>query len=347
MSEKRRITAGNIQIGGGARVTVQSMLNTPPGDADAAVAQAKRLEAAGCDIIRLAVSDEADAACIRQLKQAVQMPVVADIQFDYRMALLAIEAGVDKVRLNPGNLRRPEHVRAVVEASRERHIPIRVGVNAGSISREILEQFGGPCADALVEEAFRHIRILEDMDFHDIVVSLKASGVPMMLEGYRKMDKLCEYPLHLGVTEAGTKYDGMIKSAVGIGALLSEGIGDTVRVSLTADPVEEIKAARAILRALGLLSGGPELVSCPTCSRCSVDLIRIADEVRTRLDSVHKDIKVAVMGCVVNGPGEARDADIGITGAQGEGLIFRKGEIIGRVPEAQIVDELFRLIEEL
>lgn len=345
--QKRKVMAGSVAIGGDAAVSIQSMLNARAGDIEGAVEQAQRLEEAGCDIIRLAVVEQSDLECIRRLKQTVHMPVVADIQFDYKMALAAMEAGVDKVRINPGNLRREEHVRAVVGRAKAGGIPIRIGVNAGSVSREILAKYGSMCAEALVDEALWQVRLLEKLDFYDIVLSLKASSVPMMLAAYRLMAQKNEYPLHLGVTEAGTAYDGLVKSAVGIGTLLAEGIGNTLRVSLTADPVEEIRAARAILQALGLRKGGAELVSCPTCSRCTLHLIDIANEVRRRLEQVDKPIKVAVMGCVVNGPGEARDADIGITGAKGEGLIFRKGEIVKRVPETEIVDELFRMIEQI
>ena len=347
MASKRSVQIGRITVGGGAPVSVQSMLNTKAGDAQAAVAQAKRLETAGCDIIRLAVSGEADLACVRALKEATTMPVVADIQFDYRLAIAAMDAGVDKVRINPGNIGGKDRVAQVVSRAKQGGIPIRVGVNAGSVSKDILAWFGTASADALAEEALRQVHMLEELDFYDTVVSLKASDVPTMLAAYEKMAATCDYPLHLGVTEAGTEYDGTIKSAVGIGSLLARGIGDTIRVSLTADPVEEIRAGRAILRALGLRAGEPELVSCPTCSRCTVDLIRIAEEVRARLEGVHRPVKVAVMGCVVNGPGEARDADIGITGANGEGLIFQKGEIVKRVPEGEIVEELFRMIEQM
>ncbi len=337
----RPIMVGNVGIGGDYAIAVQSMLCTKNGDFEAALRQVLALEKAGCDIVRLAVIDDDSLEVVRKLKKAVKMPLVADIQFDYRLAIGAIEAGIDKIRLNPGNIGSDERVRQVVEKAKEYGVPIRVGVNAGSVSQTILKKYGAPCAEALVEEALRQIKILEDCGFYDIAVSLKASSVPMMIESYRLMAEKVEYPLHLGVTEAGTTYSGTVKSAVGIGALLSSGIGDTIRVSLTADPVEEIHAAKEILASLELISERPRLVSCPTCARCSVDLISIANRVSDRLCEIKKPIKIAVMGCVVNGPGEARDADIGITGAKGEGLIFKDGAVIRRVPESEILDALF------
>ena len=343
----RKIKLKNLYIGGDSPVTIQSMLNAKNGDALGAISQSKRLEEAGCDIIRLAVTDEDSIRVIKALKKEISMPIVADIQFDYKIAISAIEAGVDKIRLNPGNIGNEEKVRAVVEKAKEAGVPIRVGVNTGSVSLDIAEKFGRYSSEGLVEEALRHIKILENCDFYDIVVSLKASDVKTMIESYRLMAEKRDYPLHLGVTEAGTSYAGTVKSAVGIGTLLAEGIGDTIRVSLTDDPVEEIRAAKEILKALDLRSGGAKLVSCPTCSRCSINLIEIAKEVEKRLESVEKEIKVAVMGCVVNGPGEARGADIGITGSNGEGLIFKDGKVIARVPEKDIVDALFLEIEKL
>lgn len=337
----RELMVGNVGIGGNYPISIQSMLCSPNGDFDAAYAQCKALCDAGCDIIRLAVIDDKSLEVVRQLKKVIPAPLVADIQFDYRLALGAIEAGIDKIRLNPGNIGSQDRVKLVAEAAKAKGIPIRVGVNAGSISKESLAKYGAPCPEALVEAALEQIALLEACDFYDIAVSLKASSVPMMLASYRLMAEKCDYPLHLGVTEAGTAYQGTVKSAVGIGALLSEGIGDTLRVSLTADPVEEIYAAQEILAALELKKDRPRLVSCPTCARCSVDLISIANQVSKRLSEVKKPVKIAVMGCIVNGPGEARDADIGITGAKGEGLIFRGGEIIRRVPEGEIVDALF------
>ncbi|MBQ3226574.1 MAG: flavodoxin-dependent (E)-4-hydroxy-3-methylbut-2-enyl-diphosphate synthase, partial [Clostridia bacterium] len=327
--------------------SIQSMLNTKNGDFEVAEKQTKALTLAGCDIVRLAVTDDASIEVVKRLKQSVDVPLVADIQFDYRLALRAIEAGIDKIRINPGNIGSDDKVRAVVDAAGEKNIPIRIGVNTGSISQHIIDRFGGRSAQGLVEEAMRHVRILEENQFRDIIISLKASSVPMMIESYRMIAGMVDYPLHLGVTEAGTAYSGTVKSAVGIGTLLSEGIGDTIRVSLTADPVEEITAAKEILSALELRRFGATMVSCPTCARCSVDLISIANEVSRRLKDLKREIKVAVMGCVVNGPGEARDADIGITGANGEGLVFRGGKVIRRVPEAEIVDVLFEEIDKI
>lgn len=343
----KSVKVGKFLIGGDAPVTVQSMLNTKNGDAEAAVAQSQALKKVGCDIIRLAVTDEKSLEVVKELKKAIDLPLVADIQFDFRMALGAIDAGIDKIRLNPGNIGSADKVKSVVAAAAERKIPIRVGVNSGSVSKEIAAKYGRYSAEGLVLEAMRHIQILEDCNFDDIVISLKASNVATMIESYRLMASKCSYPLHLGVTEAGTSYSGTIKSAVGIGTLLAEGIGDTIRVSLTDQPEEEIRAGIEILKSLGLKKSGATLVSCPTCSRCSVNLIQIAKEVEERLANMPFPIKVAVMGCVVNGPGEAQDADIGITGANGEGLIFKKGKIIKKVPEDRIVDELFVEIEKL
>ena len=343
----KSVKVGKFLIGGDAPVTVQSMLNTKNGDVEAAVAQSQALKKVGCDIIRLAVTDEKSLEVVKKLKKAIDLPLVADIQFDFRMALGAIDAGIDKIRLNPGNIGSADKVKSVVAAAAERKIPIRVGVNSGSVSKEIAAKYGRYSAEGLVLEAMRHIQILEDCNFEDIVISLKASNVATMIESYRLMASKCSYPLHLGVTEAGTSYSGTIKSAVGIGTLLAEGIGDTIRVSLTDQPEEEIRAGIEILKSLGLKKSGATLVSCPTCSRCSVNLIKIAKEVEERLANMPFPIKVAVMGCVVNGPGEAQDADIGITGANGEGLIFKKGKIIKKVPEDRIVDELFVEIEKL
>lgn len=343
----KSVKVGKFLIGGDAPVTVQSMLNTKNGDVEAAIAQSQALKKVGCDIIRLAVTDEKSLEVVKELKKAIDLPLVADIQFDFRMALGAIAAGIDKIRLNPGNIGSADKVKSVVAAAAERKIPIRVGVNSGSVSKEIAAKYGRYSAEGLVLEAMRHIKILEDCNFEDIVISLKASNVATMIESYRLMASKCSYPLHLGVTEAGTSYSGTIKSAVGIGTLLAEGIGDTIRVSLTDQPEEEIRAGIEILKSLGLKESGVTLVSCPTCSRCSVNLIQIAKEVEERLANMPFPIKVAVMGCVVNGPGEAQDADIGITGANGEGLIFKKGKIIKKVPEDRIVDELFVEIEKL
>lgn len=345
--ETRQVMVGKVGVGGSHPVSIQSMLNTKNGDFEAAKQQTEALAAAGCDIVRLAVTDDASIEVVRRLKDTVDIPLVADIQFDYRLAIRAVEAGIDKIRINPGNIGSDDRVRAVVEAAAQHHVPIRVGVNTGSISQGIIDRYGGRSARGLVEEAMRHVRILEENGFHDIIISLKASSVPMMIESYRTIAQMVDYPLHLGVTEAGTAYSGTVKSAVGIGTLLAEGIGDTIRVSLTADPTEEITAAKEILSALALRRFGAEMVSCPTCARCSVDLISIANEVAERLKTLDREIKVAVMGCVVNGPGEARDADIGITGANGEGLVFRGGKVIRRVPEDEIVDVLFEEIEKI
>ena len=342
----RQIHAGAVAIGGGAPVTVQSMLNVPSTDVEGSVRQAKALEAAGCELIRAAVPDQAAVRLIAALKEAVSVPIVADIHFDYRLALESAAAGVDKIRINPGNIGDDSRVKAVADACRTRGIPIRVGVNSGSVEKEILAKYGGPTPEALVESALYHASLLERFDFHDIVLSLKSSTVDSTIRAYELCAARCDYPLHLGVTEAGTARMGLIKSAIGIGSLLQRGIGDTIRVSLTADPVEEVRAGQDILRALGLRPG-PQLVSCPTCGRTRIDLISIANEVERRLASCRKNIKVAVMGCVVNGPGEAREADVGIAGGKGEGLIFRKGQILRKVPEDRLVDELMLEIEKL
>lgn len=345
--QTKMVRVGKILIGGDSPITIQSMLNTKNGDITAAIEQTKRLKDAGCDIVRLAVTDEKSIEVIKALKENIDIPLVADIQFDYKMALKSIEAGIDKIRLNPGNIGSDDKVKEVVAAAKERKLPIRVGVNTGSVSKEIAHKYGRFSPEGLTEEAMRHIRILEACNFDDIVISLKASDVTTMIDSYKLIATKCDYPLHLGVTEAGTNYSGLIKSSVGIGALLKEGIGDTIRVSLTATPEEEIRAGIEILKSLKLRDSGATLVSCPTCSRCSINLINIAQEVEKRLLNVPYDIKVAVMGCVVNGPGEAQDADVGITGAKGEGLIFKKGEIIKRVPEDKIVDELFYEIDRI
>lgn len=344
---KREVTVGGVKIGGDAPVSIQSMTNTDTRNVAETVNQIRRLETAGCEIIRVAVPDMEAAEAVREIKKQIKIPLVCDIHFDYRLALECIKNGVDKVRINPGNIGDRENVKKVADACRERGIPIRIGVNGGSLEKEILAKYGSPTADALVESALSHVKILEDLDFSDIVVSIKVSDVPTMLSAYRKFDKLKDIPLHVGVTEAGTKQAGMVKSAVGIGALLSEGIGNTMRVSLTADPVEEIYAAKEILKVLGLRRQGAELVSCPTCGRTRINMIPIAEEMEKRLRDINKDIKVAVMGCAVNGPGEAREADIGVAGGVGEGLIFKKGEILRKVPEAEIIPALMEEIEKL
>lgn len=343
----RRIHIGAVPIGGGAPIAVQSMTNTKTADAAATVAQIKALAAAGCDIVRLAVPDMAAAETLGEIVRAVDVPLVADIHFDYRLALEAIRQGIAALRLNPGNIGGPDNVRAVTAAAKKAHIPIRIGVNAGSLDKKLLAKYGRPTAEALVESALGHVRLLEAENFHDIKISLKAHDVPLTIAAYRKMSEAVDYPLHLGITEAGTPQSGMIKSAVGIGALLAEGIGDTIRVSLTGDPLVEVKVANEILKSLGLREYGPTLIACPTCGRTSIDLAQIAADVEARLAGVSRPIQVAVMGCVVNGPGEAREADVGIAGGRGEGLVFRKGEVLRRVPEDQLVTELFKEIDAI
>ena len=346
MRTSKQVMVGRMPLGGGAPVTVQSMLNVPSTDIPGSVAQAKRLEAAGCQILRAAIPDMAAVALIPALKEAVSIPLVADIHFDYKLALESVAAGVDKVRINPGNIGEDSRVRAVAKACREKGVPIRVGVNSGSVEKHILAKFGGPTPEALVESALYHVSLLEKFDFTDIVVSLKASSVDSTIRAYQLMAQRCSYPLHLGVTEAGTARMGLIKSAIGIGSLLQQGIGDTIRVSLTADPVEEIAAGKDILKALGM-GAGPRLVSCPTCGRTRIDLIGLAGRVEEALRGCEKDITVAVMGCAVNGPGEAREADIGVAGGVGEGLLFKKGQILRKVPEDQLLPALLEEIEKL
>ena len=342
----RKVNIGNVTIGGGSPITVQSMLNVPAGDVAGSVAQARALEAAGCDIIRAAVPDREAVRLVPAIKAAVSVPLVADIHFDYRIALDCVAAGVDKFRLNPGNIGGEERVKQVADACRAAGVPIRIGVNSGSLEKHILAKYGAPTPQALVDSALYHARLLEKFDFTDIVVSIKSPHVPTMIEAYRLAAEQLGCPLHLGVTEAGTARIGLIKSAVGIGSLLCDGIGDTIRVSLTADPVEEVRAARDILKAVGR-GGGPEIVSCPTCGRTKIDLIALAGRVEEALADCRKDIKVAVMGCAVNGPGEAREADIGIAGGNGEALLFKKGEPAGKYPEDRIVDVLLEEIEKL
>ena len=343
----RQIMVGSVPVGGGAPVTIQSMTNTPTADVEATVAQIRRLEAAGCEIVRVAVPDLAAARAVEAIRAGIRIPLVVDIHFDYRLALACVEAGCDAVRINPGNIGGEEKVRAVAEACGARHIPIRIGVNGGSLEKPILAKYGGVTPEAMVESAFGHIRLLEQYGFRDICVSLKSSSVPVTMRAYQLMSQESDYPLHIGVTEAGTVRMGTLKSAVGIGGLLALGIGDTMRVSLSAAPVEEVYAARDILRAAGIRREGPELVSCPTCGRTRIDLIALANEVEERLRGVDKPITVAVMGCAVNGPGEAAAADVGIAGGAGEGLLFRKGQIVKKVPQDRLVDELFAMIERL
>ena len=343
----KQILVGGVPIGGGAPVTIQSMCNTRTDDVRATVEQIHRLEAAGCDIVRVAVPDLAAAHAIGAIKEQISIPLVADIHFDYKLALEAAAAGADKIRINPGNIGAPERVKAVADICKAKNLPIRIGVNGGSLEKPILAKYGGVTPEALVESAFGHIELLHQFDFDDICISLKSSSVPLTMAAYRLMTEKSDYPLHLGVTEAGTVEMGTLKSAIGIGGLLAIGVGDTMRVSLSADPVEEIVAAKKILKAAGLRKDGPELISCPTCGRTSINLIGLAHQVEERLKSVKKPITVAVMGCVVNGPGEASAADVGLAGGKGEGVLFRKGEIVKKVPEGQLVDELFALIETL
>ena len=343
----RQILVGGVPVGGGAPVTIQSMTNTRTDDVRATVDQILRLEEAGCQIIRVAVPDMAAAKAVGAIKARIHIPLVVDIHFDYRLALACVEEGCDAVRINPGNIGGEDRVKAVAEACKAKNLPIRIGVNGGSLEKPLLAKYGGVTPEALVESAFGHIALLEQYDFHDICVSLKSSSVVTTMAAYCLMSKKSNYPLHLGVTETGTTRMGTIKSAIGIGGLLALGIGDTLRVSLSADPVEEVYAAKDILKALGMAANEPNLVSCPTCGRTRIDLIGLAHQVEERLKSVHKPITVAVMGCVVNGPGEAAAADVGIAGGQGEGLLFRKGEIVKKVPQDQLVDELFALIDQL
>jgi len=345
--ETRQIHIGKVAIGGGAPISVQSMTNTKTTDTEATVAQINALQAAGCDIVRLAVPDMEAALNLGNIIKKVKVPLVADIHFDYRLALEAINQGISALRLNPGNIGGEANVKAVVAEAKAHGIPIRIGVNAGSLDKKLLAKYGGVTAEALVESAMEHVRILEAQDFYDMKISLKAHDVPLTLAAYQLMSETVDYPLHLGITEAGTARTGMIKSAVGIGALLAQGIGDTFRISLTGDPVVEVRVANEILKALGMREYGPTLISCPTCGRTSIDLAGIADEVDRRLQGISKPISVAVMGCVVNGPGEARGADVGIAGGNGEGLVFRKGEIIRKVKETELVEELFKEIDNI
>ena len=341
----KKITVGGVEIGGGAAISVQSMCNTKTWDVEGTVSQLRALKAAGADIVRLAIPDIRSAEAVSAIRERVDIPLVADIHFDYKLALICAERGVDKIRINPGNIGGEERVKAVAEACRVRHIPIRIGVNAGSLEKRLLEKYGHPCAEALVESARGHVELLNRYDFDDICLSLKCSSVPLTVESYRLASEVFDYPLHLGVTETGTAWNGTIQSAVGIGTLLCEGIGDTVRVSLTADPVEEVKAGIAILKAAGLRRGGVKFISCPTCGRTEIDLIGLANEVENRLRGLDRDITVAVMGCAVNGPGEAREADYGIAGGKGKGLLFQKGEVIAAYPYDELCDSLIALIE--
>ena len=341
----REVSVGSIKIGGGNPIIIQSMCNTDTRNVAATVAQILQLEKAGCELVRVAILDMEAANAIEEIKKQIHIPLVADIHFDYRLALRVMELGIDKVRINPGNIGDESRIRQVVEKAKEKQIPIRIGVNSGSLEKDLIQKYGGVTPQGLVESALRHVKILEKFEFYDIVVSIKASDVMFSLEAYRLLSEAIPYPIHVGITEAGTVYGGTIKSAVGIGAILAAGIGDTLRVSLTGDPVEEICAAQEILKSLGLRKFGIEFISCPTCGRTQIDLISIANEVERLCKGIDKDIKVAVMGCVVNGPGEAREADIGIAGGKGEGLLFKKGEIIRKVREDELVMALMQEIE--
>lgn len=348
--ETRSVQVGNLTIGGNNHVVIQSMCNTKTKDVEATIKQINALQQAGCELVRVAVFNKEDAYAIKEIKKGIHIPLVADIHFDYKLALIAIESGIDKVRINPGNIGSIEKVKAVVDACKEKHIPIRIGVNGGSLEKDILEKYGEPTPEGMVESAMKHVKILEDLDFHDIVISLKSSNTMLTIKAYELASKTFPYPLHVGVTEAGTALGGTIKSSLGIGTLLYEGIGNTIRVSLSDDPVEEIKVAKILLKELGLLKGVPTLVSCPTCGRIQYDLIPIAKEMENFLKDIHLDITVAIMGCAVNGPGEARHADIGIAGGVGEGLLIKHGEIVKRVKQEDMVqtlkDEILKMVEE-
>ncbi len=343
----KSVQCGNIKIGGNAPITIQSMTNTDTRNVQGTVKQILELEEAGCEIVRIAIPDEEAANAITQIKSQIHIPLVADIHFDYRLALVAIENGIDKLRLNPGNIGDIVRVRKVVAQAKTRNIPIRIGVNAGSIDKRIYEKYGELNAEALVESAMEHIKILEHLDFEDIVVSLKASDIRLTVESYKLLSQKVDYPLHIGITEAGTLWSGTVKSAIGIGALLLDGLGDTLRVSLTGDPIEEIKVAKEILKSLGLRNYGVNLISCPTCGRCQIDLIKLANRMEVKLQNVNKPITVAIMGCAVNGPGEAREADIGIAGGKSSALLFKKGEIIRKLSEDEIEKVLLEEIDKL
>lgn len=348
MSDKRdntrKINVGGIDIGGGAAVSVQSMCNTKTWDVEATVAQIRAMKAAGCDIVRIAIPDMKSACAVSEIKERVDMPLVADIHFDYRLALEAAARGIDKIRINPGNIGGEENVKAVAEACKKRGIPIRIGVNAGSLEKRLLEKYGHPCPEAMIESAEGHAALLEKFDFYDIALSMKSSSVPLTIAAYRMASERFDYPLHLGVTETGTEWNGTIQSAVGIGTLLCEGIGNTIRVSLTADPVREVSAGIAILKAAGVRKGGVRFVSCPTCGRTEIDLISLATKVEGLVRGLDRDITVAVMGCVVNGPGEAREADYGIAGGKNKGILFKKGQVLGTYPYDRLCDALMELI---
>lgn len=343
----KKVWVGKVAIGGGTPISVQSMTKTNTRDVSATVKQIKRLEKAGCEIIRVAVPDMESALVLPKIKSQIKIPLVADVHFDYRLALKAIDSGVDKLRINPGNIGAEWKVKEIVKSAKERKIPIRVGVNAGSLPRDLLAKYKKPSPPALVDAALRQVRILEELDFNNTVISLKAFDVPTTVEAYQLISKKTNYPLHLGITEAGLPLLGSVRSALGIGLLLAEGIGDTIRVSLTGDPVEEVKVGYEILKSLNLREHGPTLISCPTCGRCEIDLISLTQKVEQKLKNVHTPLKIAVMGCVVNGPGEARDADLGIAGGKGYGLLFRQGKEIGKVKEKDLVEALMDMVNQI
>jgi len=343
----KQIKIGKVKIGGNAPVTVQSMTSTPTKDVDATVGQINRLSNAGCEIIRVAVPDTEAALALKKIVAQISIPIIADIHFDHRLALLAMENGVNGLRLNPGNIGGKKKIKEIVSAARYQDIPIRIGVNAGSLEKTILKKFGHPTPEAMVESAMDHVKILEDLNFDLIKISLKSSNVNQMISAYRILSKKVDYPLHLGVTEAGTLISGTVKNSIGIGVLLSEGIGDTIRVSLTHDSVEEVKVAYEILKALGLRQRGIEIISCPTCGRCQIDLFKLAEEVENSLSNISAPLKVAIMGCVVNGPGEAREADIGVAGGQGQGTLFKKGKVIKKVAESDLADSLIKEVRKM
>ena len=345
-NETKLVRIGDVTIGGGNKIAIQSMTNTKTHDVTATVAQINALECLGCEIVRVAVADMADANAIADIKKEIKIPLVADIHFDYRLAVASIQSGADKIRLNPGNIGGEENVKTVATLAKERGVPIRIGVNGGSLEKELLKKYGSPCPEAIVESAMGHIEMLKNQNFDDIVISLKSSDVNDTIAAYKLFAEKSDIPLHLGVTEAGGNYAGIVKSAVGIGSMLSQGLGDTIRVSLTGSPLEEIKAAKQILKSLKLIDKGVEIVSCPTCGRCNVNLAAIADEVADKTAGINRNITIAVMGCAVNGPGEAREADFGVACGKNEGLLFKKGEIIKKVKETDIVSELLKMLDE-
>lgn len=345
--KSRQVTVGNIKIGGDAPVVIQSMLNAPANDYEKNYQQLKALEEAGCEIVRMAVPDMDAVKVLGKLKENSDIPLVADIHFDYRLALESLQAGVDKIRINPGNIGSQERVEAVAKACMEKNVPIRIGVNSGSVEKDLLEKFGGATPEAMVESAFRHVKMLEECEFYNTVISIKSSDVENMVKAYSLVADRCDYPLHLGVTEAGTERSSLVKSSIGIGSLLLKGIGDTIRVSITDSPVKEIYAARDILNAVGMRIETPQIVACPTCGRTKIDLVSLANQVESAVKNIKKPVKIAVMGCVVNGPGEAKEADIGVAGGDGCGVIFKKGEILRKVPESDIVSELLKELDKI